>query len=241
MFGISTAASLALATVQPLLANYLGLLLPVLLGLGAAVRWSNASLIVGGFFAMAGGIGSQLAFDRYLELSRGSVATLGSIAEVPRHPEATRFVVEDVRADRSLAGSIARTTTRGPGAGPNPQRRVLHVMPLVPQNWKRSEPVPAWIACTATPGFDCLTDSARGIHHTIRVRNDDLVAYRPAVADAEGRHRLTSAAGAPLLEASADAAGAETRFLSGSILWPLAAYVAWMLTLIGWRWWRTRS
>lgn len=80
VFAISTASSLALATVQPLLANYLGLFLPVLLGFGAAARWGSISLIVGGLFAMAGGIGSLIAYDRYLELSRGSVATLGSIA-----------------------------------------------------------------------------------------------------------------------------------------------------------------
>lgn len=114
-------------------------------------------------------------------------------------------------------------------------------MPLVPRNWNRTEPVPAWITCATTPGFDCLGDSARGSHHTIRVRDDDLETYRKAVAGAEGRHRLTSAAGAPLLEVSADAAGAEMRFLAASFLWPLAAYVGWMLTLIGWRWWRARS
>ena len=238
VFGVSIAVSLLLAPAMPTLANYVSLFLPVLLGFSATFRWGSPGLIVAGFFAMAGGMGSQIAFDRYLELSRGSAVTLSSIVDAPLHPEATRFVVDDVRAIRSLSGSSRQTTTRYGGAGPNQSHWVLHVMPLVPRGWTRNLPVPAWIGCTTTPGFDCLNESARGVDRTVRVRDYDLVFYQRAVANTEQRHRLNSAAGAPILEAFEDPVRAPDIFLVRSVWVPLAVYGLWAMMLIGWRVWR---
>ena len=238
IFGVSIAVCLLLATVLPLLANYASLFLPVLLGFVAAFRWGSPALVIAGFFALAGGIGSQLAFDRYAELSRGSTVTLGSIVEAPHHPEATRFIVDDVHSVRALAGSGRRTTTRSGGSGPNTTTWVLHVMPLVARGWTHNDAVPAWIACTTSPGFDCLSARVQGINRMVRVRDDDLDFYRGAVANAEARHHVVSAMGAPVLEISDDPAGAPTFYFASSVAVPLAVYALWAMLVVGWRTWR---
>ena len=126
--------------------------------------------------------------------------------------DATRFIVTDVRAEASVTGRAQRTTTRSFGAGPRDERWVHLVRALVPAGWQRTQPVPAWIACTTSPGFDCLSGlDAKGI---VRIRRDEIDHFRPAIADAERRHRVVSAADAPIVEASSDPAAAPWIYLA---------------------------
>ena len=240
VIGVSVAISLAIAIVMPTLGKYVSILLPVLLGFAAAFRWGSLALIVAGFFGVAAGFGSQYPFERYSELARGITVTLTSISEAPRHPEATGFIVADARAARDFAGSMERTTSRQYGAGPREERWSLQVMPLVPSAWNRSQPVPAWIACTATPGFGCLRRSEEDVSRTIRVRDYEVDFYRAAIANAERRHGLASAPNAPVLEPSRDPIGAPGFYLAGAVLVPLAVYGLWAIALIGWRIFRIR-
>ena len=239
LFAVSTAVPLLLANVLPLLANYVGLFLPVLLGFFTMYRWKSVALVITGFFAMAGVIGSQVTYDRYMELARGTVVTLDSVAEMPRHPEATRFIVGDVRAVPAFAASASRTTSTG-GAGPRVHHYLYHVMPLVPRGWKRNEPVPAWIGCSAErrDGSDCLKKSAREVQGSVRVGDYDLGFYEAAVLEAEKEHGLASAEGAPIVEISSDPAGAPVNYFAASLIIPLAVYGLWAALVIGWRVWR---
>lgn len=238
VIGASVAIALSIATVMPTLAKYAGIILPVLLGFAAAFRWGSLALIVAGFFGVAAGFGSQHAYERYAELARGVTATLTSISEAPRHPEATRFIATDARAALTLAGSMERTTVRQYGAGPRDERWSLQVMPLVPKAWNRSQPVPAWIACTTTPGFDCLRRMEDDVSRTIRVRDYTVDFFRTAIANAERRHGLASAPSAPVLEPFSDPIGAPEFYLAAAVLVPLAVYGLWAIIMIGWRTWR---
>ncbi len=239
LFAVSTVVPLLLANVLPLLANYVGLFLPVLLGFFTMYRWKSVALVITGFFAMAGVIGSQVTYDRYMELARGTVVTLDSVVEMPRHPEATRFIVGDVRAVQALAASASRTTSTG-GAGPRVHHYLYHVMPLVPRGWQRSEPVPAWIGCSAErrDGSDCLKKSGREAYRSVRVGDYDLGFYEAAVLEAEKEHGLASAEGAPIVEISSDPAAAPAKYFAASLLVPLAVYGLWAILLTGWRVWR---
>jgi hypothetical protein len=236
--GASAAVALLLATVLPTLAKYVSILLPVLLGFLAAFRWGSPTLIVAGLMAVAAGVGSQFAFERYAELARGAAVTLDSINEAPGHPEATRFVATDVGAARAFAGSFQRRTIRQFGAGPREETWVHHVAPLVAKSWTRTQAVPAWIACTTSPGFDCLRGIESGVGRTVRARADDLEHYRAAVADAERRHGIQSSVAAPVLETSGDPVAAPALYLAGVALVPAAVYGLWAAGVLCWRAWR---
>ncbi len=237
----SVALAAALAVYAPLSAKYASLFIPVLIGFAAAYRFGGASLIVAGFFGMAAGFASQYALERYFELSRGPLATLASIAEAPRNANATRFSVTDVRAVPGLAGKIERRVNLRSSAGPSPQITHLHVAPLVPSNWKRGDPVPAWLACKTSPGFDCLQLDADKARRLIRVREADLADFSEAVRDAERRHGLTSANSAPIIETAYTAFGAPLRYLEAAALLPLAAFGLWGAGLVAMRIWPQRD
>ena len=238
IFGVSVSVSLLIALVLPTLGKFVALILPVLIGFAAAFRWGSIALIIAGFFAMAAGIGSQLAFERHTELASGTAVTLGSIAEAPRHLEATRFIVTDVCPARTFSSNMQRTIVRQFGAGPREERWTLQIMPLVPTGWTRDRPVPAWIACTTTPGFDCLRRIDDDVSRTVCVRDYDVGFFRTAIANAERRHGLTSAAAAPVLETSGDPIGAPEVYLAGTAVVPLAVFGLWAVALMGWRVWR---
>ncbi len=234
----STAIAVLLAIVFPTLAKYASIILPVLFGFFAAFRWGSLSLIVAGFFAMAGGLGSQIALERYAELTRGAAVTLASIAEAPLHPDATRFIVSDVRAVRVYIGRAQRTILVRSGAGPTPQIVAIQVMPLVPAGWTRDQPVPAWLACSTTPGFDCFRSGESGGSRIVRVRDYDLSYYREAILDARRRHGVTSENGAPILETNSDPFGAPEFYLAGVVALPLGAYLLWVIGVLGGRFWQ---
>ena len=238
VFAASAAVALPLATILPTTAKYVSIILPIVLGFAAAWRWGSLALIVSGIFAMAAGLASQHLFERFLELSAGPVATLASIAEAPQHRDATRFIVTDVRAEASVTGRAQRTTTRSFGAGPRDERWVHLVRALVPAGWQRTQPVPAWIACTTSPGFDCLSGlDAKGI---VRIRRDEIDHFRPAIADAERRHRVVSAADAPIVEASSDPAAAPWIYLAAVASIQITCFALWLLGVAGARLWQRR-
>jgi|GEM_PF-128172 len=237
----SVALAAALAVYAPLAAKYASLFIPVLIGFAAAFRFGSISLIVAGFFGLAAGLTSQVALERYFELSRGPLATLASIAEAPRNANATRFSVTDVRAVPGLAGKIERRVSLRSGAGPSPQITHLHVAPLVPSHWKRGDPVPAWLACKTSPGFDCLQLDADKARRLIRVREADLVDFSEAVRNAERRHGLTSANSAPIIETAYTAFGAPVRYLEAAALLPLAAFGLWAAGITAVRVWPQRD
>lgn len=238
VFAVSAAIAVLLASVLPTLAKFVSIILPVLFGFFAAFRWGGMALILAGFFAMAGGFGSQFALERYQELASGTSVTLASIADAPRHPEATRFVVSDIRVARPFIGRTQRTVVQMIGAGPSPRTFSIQVMPLVPAGWTRDRPVPAWLACTTTPGFDCLQRSERDLSRTIRARDYDLDYYREAIADSRRRHGVTSANDAPILEGSGDPFDTPEFYLAGVVVLPLIAFALWAISVIGWRAWR---
>lgn len=237
----SVALAAALAVYVPLVAKYASLFIPVLIGFAAAYRFGCASLIVAGFFGMAAGFASQYALERYFELSRGPLATLASIVEAPRNANATRFSVTDVRAETNLAGMMERRVHLRSGAGPSPQITHLYIAPLVPSNWKRGDPVPAWLACKTSPGFGCLHLDADKARRLIRVREADLADFSEAVRDAERRHGLTSASGAPIIETAYTAFGAPLRYLEAAALLPLAAFGLWGAGVVTVRIWPQRD
>ncbi len=238
--GASAAIAVLLAMVAPTLAKYVSLILPVLLGFAAMFRWGSVALVVSGFFAMAGGFGSQIAYERYSELARGAAVTLGSIANAPNHPEATRFIVADVQAARALTGHARRSVMLRSGAGPSPQVVAASAMPLVQAGWTRDRAVPAWLACTGTPGFDCFRLSEIDLKRTIRVRDAEIDFHREAIADAQRRHGILSAGGAPILEISGDPEGAPAAYLAAAAAAPFAAFGVWAIAVVVWRAWRSR-
>ncbi len=234
----SAAVALALATVLPTAAKFVSIILPVLFGFAAMFRWGSMALIVAGFFAIVAGFGSQIAYERYAELSRGEAVTLASIADAPRHPEATRFVVEDARAVPALAGHARRTIIQRSNQGPSPRVVSLQAVPLVPAGWTRSQPVPAWLTCSTTPGFDCRSQIEGDVRRTVRVRDYEVDHYREAIADARRRHNVASAEGAPILEVSSDPVGAPAFYLAGAAVVPLIVFALWALSILAWRLWR---
>lgn len=240
VIGSSAAIALLVAMAAPTLAKYVSLILPVLLGFAATFRWGSAALIVAGFFAMAGGFGSQAAHERYSELSRGTVVTLDSISSAPKHPEATRFVVADVQAAHAFTGHARRSVMLRSGAGPSPQVVSAQAMPLVPSGWTRDREVPAWLACTGTPGFDCLRRGETDLKRTIRIREAEVDFHREAIADAQRRHGVRGAGGAPVLEISSDPVGAPAFYLGAAIAAPFAAFGFWAIAVIAWRVWLLR-
>ncbi len=237
----SVAMAAALAVYTPLAAKFASLFIPVLIGFAAAFRFGSISLIAAGFFGLAAGLASQHALERYFELSRGPLVTLASIAEAPRNANATRFSVTDVRAVPGLAGKIERRVNLRSSAGPSPQIAHLHVAPLVPSHWKRGDPVPAWLACKTSPGFDCLQLDAEKARRLIRVQEADLADFSEAVRDAERRHGLTSANSAPIIETAYTAFGAPLRYLEAAALLPIAAFGLWAAGVTAVRVWPQRD
>lgn len=236
--GSSAAIAALLALSAPTFAKYLSLILPVLLGFAAMFRWGSVALVVSGLFAMAGGLASQVAYERYSELASGTAVTLDSIAHAPNHPEATRFIVADVQAARALTGHARRSVMLRSGAGPSPQVVSALAMPLVPSGWMRDREVPAWLTCTNTSGFDCLRPSESDLKRTIRIREAELDFHREAIADAQRRHGVRSAGGAPVLEISSDPVGAPSFYLGLTLTTPLLAFAVWACGVVGWRIWR---
>ena len=97
---------------------------------------------------------SLFAYGQYAGQGSGDAVVIESIAEVPAQPQAARFTFTNAHAARGLTGSAQRSRRPGPGAA----RIGYHVMPLVPPRWQREQPVPAWAACVAATGSECLRE-----------------------------------------------------------------------------------
>lgn len=234
------ALPIGIAFVAPTAGKYAGLFLPVLLGIGAAFRLGHALPVIAGVLALAAGIGSQSSFERYQELAPGATAVLASVAEAPAHQGANRFRIADARLMSTLAGYHQVTTARQYGAGPREQLRVHHVAPLVPPGWSATQPVPAWIGCGVSPGFNCLKALLAGQTSFVRIRQAEAGAFAAATRDAVSRHGLKAHPAAPVLLPADDANDMPAIYLTRMMLFPLAALGLWIAITLGWRIWRAR-
>ena len=238
---VGVALPIGIALVAPTAGKYAGLFLPVLLGIVVAFRLGHALPVAAGLLALAAGIGSQSAFERYQELVPGATAVLTSPAEAPAHTAANRFTISGARIMPALAGRYQVTTTRQHGSGPREQVRVHHVAPLVPAGWTPAQPVPAWIGCGISPGFDCLKALQPGQTGFVRVRQAEADAFAAAARDATSRHGLKGHPAAPVLLPTDDANGTPATYLARVMLFPLAAAGLWLLLMLGWRVWQARQ
>lgn len=235
------ALPIGIALIAPTAGKYAGLFLPVLLGIVVSFRLGHALPVAAGLLALAAGIGSQSAFERYRELAPGATAVLTSPAEAPAHPAANRFIIPGARIMPALAGRYQVTTTRQHGSGPREQVRVHHVAPLVSAGWTPAQPVPAWIGCGISPGFDCLKALPSGLTGFVRVRQVEADAFAVAARDAASRHGLKPHPAAPVLLPTDDADGTPATYLARVMLFPLAALGLWIAIMLGWRVWQARQ
>lgn len=121
---------------------------------------------------------------------RESPAISVSDADLPAHAGCDVFHFTDGRVHPTLRGLRSQTTkTRGFAA-----RTVSYqVAPLVPEGWKASDPIPAWVAAVGALPASWSQDLRGGY----RVDSEPL--YREIIEETTARHRLTSRGGAPIL------------------------------------------
>ena len=231
-FVVGTGVALLLA--RPDLPSTAGIIIVgltvIVLGLELHLRFAAPQLLVAGVLAaVAAGVTLHFA-TRLNELEDGSKIELGSIADAPQHPNATRFAFPSVRPVSDLDGAahgILRTHRR------SSEYWFSAAMPLVPAGWTRGEPVSAWLVCSdeGKYGGKCSQRFPTSLAAAFIAPQREQRRLRAAVDKAIVAHRLIEAKGAPMLVAAMDI-DAETDAMR---IWmwcaPLVAFALW---LVGW-------
>jgi len=195
VYGVGVGVPVLVMPHAKLGAGFLGLLLPVLAGFGFS-RWNTGvSTVVAGFFALAGGLALILSYGAALSMVEGELAAVGSVAEAPAHATATRFTFADARLRAELRGEVKGETL----ANKSRTAWAVQVAPLVPAGWTREQPVPAFVACDTTPGFDCLGRFPAQVSGAVLFAGPHAADGARAVEVAVADRGLTVARGAPLL------------------------------------------
>jgi hypothetical protein len=170
--------------VATVLAVLVSLSLPFIPPLRARHAWLNLALVIVGASALV------VAVVRPEARLPGGFADGVAVEELARHPSAAAFRLSNghvLLEDR--ASSAIRTGRRGATIV-----GYATVAPLVPEGW-RGNIVPAWVV--TNPHDNSARHWAEPWRGGLRVVETDEIAK--SIADAERRHALASAPGAPLL------------------------------------------
>lgn len=226
VFIVALVPSAMLEEFAPLAARYLSLFGSVLAGFAFA-RWARSeAVVVAGFFALAAAIGFFGFWGKATAAATGSFASLASVSDAPAHPTASRFAFDDARLVHASSGSVSYTIS----SGKNSTRPVRALAaPLVPAGWAASDPVPAWVACTSSPGFDCLASFPTNVRGAVKVESAHFAA---AVRAAEHDHQLSSAPGAPVLEPAEDPERLPLVLWATGVAVALGLWVTWVTAVL---------
>jgi hypothetical protein len=107
--------------------------------------------------------------------------------------------------------------------------------PLVPRDWRRDQPVPAWRVCTGGDADWCRRALAHPVRAVRRLSDAESAPYRTAVAELERRFDLESVTGAPLLQLTTPPDERAHAAVTGMILMPVLGFAVWLLGLLAWR------
>lgn len=209
------------------------------LGMGILVVLSLAGLSLGyraGILSILGATFAALlpaalavgGADDLKAARRVSVAEI-AVADAPRRTDAQVLVFSDVRVASELV--VTWTTRRSPGG----QELHYAMAPLVPADWQRGTPVPAWRVCSGGDADWCRWALSHPVRATQRLNAVDEERYRPGVAEMTQRFGLTSAPGAPLLQLTTPPAERAEAAVTGMIFMPILGFVVWLLGLLLWR------
>lgn len=213
----------------------------IALGLDLHLRFKAPPLLLAGVFAAAGAGVTLHHAIRLSEVGGGEPIVLASIADAPKHPDATRFAFPRARPASEFSGkarkirdSFRRKTTWSSSVA----------IPIVPDGWTRHEPVSAWLVChdEVELGPSCSQGFPTVLAAAFKSPQLDRALARTAIDNAIAWHRLIEAAGAPMLVAATDTEGEiETmRLLAWSA--PVAAFGLWLLVVrVFGTWFRPRA
>lgn len=209
------------------------------LGMGILVVLSLAGLSLGyraGILSILGATFAALlpaalavgGADDLKAARRVSVAEI-AVADAPRRTDAQVLLFSDVRVASEFV--VTWTTRRSPGG----QELHYAMAPLVPADWQRGTPVPAWRVCSGGDADWCRWALSHPVRATQRLNAADEERYRPGVAEMTQRFGLTSAPGAPLLQLTTPPAERAEAAVTGMIVMPILGFVVWLLGLLLWR------
>ncbi len=163
-----------------------------------------------------------------LRTARRTVVAETAVAQAPEHPEAQVLILRDAR----VAAEYTLTWTTRASAGAD----MHHAMaPLVPAQWQRGEPVPAWRVCSGGDADWCVKAMAHPVHAMRRFDAAQAERYRPRIAELSARFDLQSAPNAPLLQLTTPPAERAAAAVTGMIFMPALSFALWLMGLLLWR------
>lgn len=115
-------------------------------------------------------------------------------ADRPEHARAHVFHFTDGRVALNYEGTEVLSRKRG--------RITYYVAPVVPEGWKATDPVPAWVAAESWRTEGVSTGWKSPWRGGYRIRPE--IAFDRLVRETAGRHRLVTAPNAPILVWSQD-------------------------------------
>lgn len=208
------------------------------LGMGALVALSLAGLSWGyrtGILSILGAtfvalLPAALAVGGTDDLKTARRITVAeiSVVDAPARTNAQVLIFSDVRVATDF--TVTWTTRR-----PSGQELHYAMAPLVPTDWQRSTPVPAWRVCSGGDADWCPWALSQPVRATQRVSAADEERYRSSLAEMTKRFGLTSAPGAPLLQLTTPPSQRAEAAMTGVIFMPILGFVAWLLGLLLWR------
>lgn len=164
-----------------------------------------------------------------LKTARRTVVAEVGVSEAPTHGDVQVLLLRDARVAAEFA---ARWTSRPTSGGAEQHHAAA---PLVPPDWQRTTPVPAWRVCSGGAAGWCEHALAQPVRAARRLTATEAARYRDGIADAERRFGLVSAPAAPLLQLTTPPADRARAAVTGMVFVPLAGFVAWLLGLLIWR------
>lgn len=210
--------------------THIALFAAVLVGIYAGLwagRHSNLAALIG--VMLVPGIGIALAVMTDIQLFGSNPGTI-SVRDAAHYPFAARMRFADARVATEYTGSVDRATRLPPDS-----TGTWRAAPIVPSDWRPTEPVPAWavveVSIYGSGDFRSPRSWIQPFNAGVRYVSD-LTSGEQAAAAAAERHGLTSAEGAPLLYwvESPGAAIAQER---ATLAWlVLGGVIAWLVCII---------
>lgn len=199
-----------------------------LAGLSLGYRAGILSILGATFAALLPAALAVGGADDLKAAGRVSVAEI-AIADAPRRNDAQVLIVRDARVATEFT---LAWTTHAPSTGAD----IHHAMaPLVPSDWQRSMPVPAWRVCSGGDAEWCVKALAYPVRAVRRLENTEAARYRPSIGDAMRRFDLASLPNAPLLQLTTPPHERAAAARTGMIFMPVFGFVVWLAGLLLWR------
>jgi hypothetical protein len=163
-----------------------------------------------------------------LRTARRTVVAETAVAQAPEHPEAQVLILRDAR----VAAEYTLTWTARAPSGAD----MHHAMaPVVPPQWQRGEPVPAWRVCSGGDADWCVKAMAHPVHAMRRLDKAQADQYRPRIAELARRFDMHAAPNAPVLQLTTPPAERAAAAITGMIFLPVLGFAFWLLGLLAWR------